>query len=126
MKKKYLILIIAIIIAIASVISVYIITRPKVLGNISNSYTEQTTTTSDISFSGEAGSRIKFSSRSDIISGDLDIVLYGSDGNEVYTLDKAKELETFFTLEHSDIYTLAAKCNNFIGKYKIVVYIMPD
>lgn len=123
MKKS---LIIVIIIVIVSAISIYLITRPKVLGNMSNSYSEQTTSTSDISFSGEAGDRIKFSFKSDLISGNLDMVLYDSVGNEVYTLDSAKELETFFTLERSDTYTLAAKCNEFIGEYKIVIYIMPD
>ena len=124
MKKKSLIIVI--IIAIVSVISIYLRTKPKVLGNMNNSYSEQITTTSDISFSGEAGDRIKFSFKSDIISGNLDMVLYDSVGNEVYTLDRAGALETFFTLERSDTYTLAAKCNNFIGEYKIVIYIMPD
>ena len=93
---------------------------------MNNSYSEQITTTSDISFSGKAGDRIKFSFKSEIISGDLDMVLYDSAGNEVYTLDRAGALETFFTLERSDTYTLAAKCNNFIGEYRIVIYIMPD
>ena len=88
MKKKSLIIVI--IIAIVSAISIYLITKPKVLGNMSNSYSEQVTTTSDISFSGEAGDRIKFSFKSEIISGDLDMVLYDSAGNEVYTLDRAR------------------------------------
>ncbi len=120
MKKSLII----IIFVIVSTISIYLITGPKVLGNISNSYSEKITTTSDISFSREAGDRIKFSFKSDIISGDLDIILYDSTGNEVYKLDKAKELETFFTLERSDTYTLAAKCNSFIGRYKIVIYVI--
>lgn len=60
---------------------------------MSNNYSEQTTITSGISFSGEAGNRIKFSFGSDIISGNLDMVLYDSAGNEVYSLDRAKALE---------------------------------
>ena len=120
MKKTSFIIVI--IIVVVSTISIHLITSPKVLGNMSKSYSEQITTTSDISFSGEAGDRIKFSFKSDIISGNLDMVLYDSVGNEVYTLDSAKALETFFTLERSDTYTLAAKCSNFIGDYKIVVY----
>ena len=60
-----------------------------------NSYTEQITTASDISFSGEAGERIKFSFRSNIVNGELNMVLYDSAGNAVYTLDEAKALETF-------------------------------
>ena len=92
------------VIAAVGIISVYLLTRP------------------DISFSGEAGGRIKFSFKSDIISGDLDIALYDSAGNEVYVLDRASELETFFTLERSDTYTLAAECNDFIGTYEIFLY----
>lgn len=120
---KKISLIIVIVIAVVSAVSVYLVTRPKVLGNMSNSYAEQTTTTSDISFSGEAGDRIKFSFRSDIVSGDLDLVLYDSAGKEVYTLDRAKALETFFTLEYSDTYTLIAECNKFVGKYKIFIFL---
>lgn len=103
-------------------ISTYLITRPKALGNMSHSYSEKITTTSNISFSGKAGERIKFSFRSNIVHGDLDITLYTSFGNEVYTLDKATELEAFFTLDNTDTYTLAAKCKDFIGKYEISVY----
>ena len=120
MKKTSFIIVIIII--IVSAISIHLITSPKVLGNMSKSYSEQITTTSDISFSGEAGDRIKFSFKSDIISGDLDIALYDSAGNEVYVLDRASELETFFTLERSDSYTLAAECNDFIGTYEIFLY----
>lgn len=119
---KKISLIIVIVIAVVSAVSIYLVTRPKVLGNMSNSYAEQTTTTSDISFSGEAGDRIKFSFRSDIVSGDLDLVMYDSAGKEVYTLDRAKALETFFTLEYSDTYTLKAECNKFVGKYKIFIF----
>lgn len=64
MKKTSFIIVI--IIVVVSAISIHLITSPKVLGNMSKSYSEQITTTSDISFSGEAGDRIKFSFKSDI------------------------------------------------------------
>lgn len=99
MKKKTII--IWIIIIAAAVIGIYLLTRPTVLGNMKNSYTEQITTASDISFSGEAGERIKFSFRSNIVNGELNMVLYDSAGNAVYTLDEAKALETFYTLDSS-------------------------
>ena len=120
MKKKTII--IWIIIIAAAVIGIYLLTRPTVLGNMKNSYTEQITTASDISFSGEAGERIKFSFRSNIVNGELNMVLYDSAGNVVYTLDEAKALETFYTLDSSGTYTLAAECKDFIGEYKIKVY----
>ena len=116
MKKKTIIIWIIIIAAV--VIGIYLLTRPTVLGSMKNSYTEQITTASDISFSGEA----KFSFRSNIVNGELNMVLYDSVGNEVYRLDEAKALETFFTLDSSGTYTLAAECKDFIGEYKIKVY----
>ena len=93
------------------------------LGNMSNEYSKQVTTSSDISFVGEAGNRIKFVLESNVISGNLDMTLYDSDGNAVYTLDNAKELATYFILERSTTYTLVAKCDNFVGTYKIFVYL---
>lgn len=120
MKKRSIT--IGIIAVIVVVISIYLLVRPKLLGNMNHSYTKETTTTSDISFSGDAGDKIKFSFQSNIENGDLDMFLYNSEGNVVYKLDRAKELVCYFTLDNSDTYTLAAKCNNFIGKYKIKVY----
>jgi len=120
MKKKYILT--GIIIVIIVIVSIYLLTRPDKIGNLNYNYSGQITRTSTISFSGEAGDRIKFSFRSDIKSGDLDIILYDSEGNEVYKLDRAKELETFFNLNNSDTYTLAAECHNFVGRYKVSVY----
>lgn len=88
---------------------------------MNHSYSEQTTLNSEISFSGESGDSIKFLFSSNIEHGNLDIVLYDSDGNMVYQLDKAKKLETFYTLDKAGIYTLTAKHSNFIGKYKIKI-----
>lgn len=119
MKKKYII--IGITAILAAVLSVWLLTRPKPLGNMNHAYSEPETSVSHISFSGEAGDRIKFSLRSRIESGDVDIVLYDSDGNEVYGLDRATELETFFDLSISGTYTLAAECNHFVGRYDVTV-----
>ncbi len=121
MKKKYIIS--CILVVAAGMISLYLLTRPTVLGNMSNEYSKQVTTTSDISFVGEAGNRIKFVFGSNVISGNLDMTLYDSDGNAVYTLDNAKELVTYYILERSSTYTLAAECDNFVGTYKIFAYL---
>ena len=123
MKKKYIILISFILAVTAGIIGVYLLTRPTVLGNMSNEYSKQDTTTSDISFAGEAGNKIKFVFESDVISGNLDMTLYDADGTAVYTLDNAKELVTYLILERSNTYTLVAKCDNFVGTYKIFVYL---
>lgn len=123
MKKKSVIGIgIIAIIVIAIVISGYLYFRPELLGNINHNYKEKTTIASSVSFSGKAGDRIKFSLRSNIKNGDLEIVLLDSTGNEVYELAKATALETFFTLNKEDSYTVAAECSDFIGSYSIKVY----
>lgn len=116
------IIIIAIIVVIVGTISVYLLTRPKLLGNMSHNCSEQTTATSNISFVGEAGDRIKFSLRSDVENGELIIILYDSAGSEVYMLDKAKELEAFYILSSADTYTLAAEYSSFVGSFNVRVY----
>ena len=123
MKKKYIILIISVFAVTAGIMGVYLLARPTVLGNMSNKYSKQVTTTSDISFTGEAGSRIKFVFKSDVMSGNLDMTLYDAAGNAVYTLDNAKELASYFRLERSGTYTLVASCDNFVGTYKVIVYL---
>ena len=122
MKKKSTIIGIGFLIVVF--ISLWLVNRPKTLGNMNQSYTEPVTNSSDISFLGEAGDKIKFSFASDIESGELDIVLYDSEENVVYELDRAKELETFYVLNNSDTYTytLAAEYSDFVGKFKIKVY----
>lgn len=92
------------------------------LGNINQDFTEPTTSTSNISFAGEENNKIKFSFRSNIESGELNIVLYDSNGNIAYELDKAKALETYFTFNKTDTYTLKAEYVDFVGDYEIVVY----
>ncbi|MEY8403739.1 hypothetical protein AALA54_10425 [Oscillospiraceae bacterium 44-34] len=123
MKRKSIILIILVLAVTAGITGVYWLARPTVLGNMSSRYSEQVTTASDISFTGEAGSRIKFVFKSDVLSGNLDVTLYDAAGKAVYTLDNAKELAAYYTLERSGTYTLAASCDQFVGAYKVIVYL---
>ena len=120
MKKKGIIATVIVLIVVTA--GVYLLSRPKPLGSMHNSYSEQTTAVSDISFFGDANQRIRFSFRSDIVCGELDIILSDSAGNEVYMLDQAGALEKLLTLDSSDTYTLTAKCTNFVGKYEVSVY----
>ena len=118
MKKKTIIVAVLIII----LLSIWFFNRPETLGNITQSFDEPTTNISTITFSGEANERIKFSFRSNVEVGELNIILYDSNGNMVYELDKAKALETYFTFEKTDTYTLKAEYTGFVGKYEIKVY----
>ena len=120
MKKKGII--IGGIAVILVVLSVFYFIRPEVLGNMNQNFAEPTTSTSNISFEGEENNKIKFSFRSNVESGELNIILYDSNGNSVYELDKAKALETYFTFDKTDTYTLKAEYVDFVGNYKISVY----
>lgn len=120
MKKKNMILTLAVIIVVS--LSVWFFTRPEALGNITQTFSEPTSNTSNISFSGEINERIKFSFRSDVETGELNIVLYDSNGNIVYELDEARALETYFTFEKTDTYTLKVEYIDFVGNYEVKVY----
>lgn len=96
--------------------------QPQPLGNMGRSYEVPTMDRSTFSFSREAGERIRFVFMSDVKSGNLDIVLYDSQGTAVYKLDQAKRLSLPYTLDRADTYTLAAECTDFVGSFRIVVY----
>lgn len=49
--------------------------------------------------------------------GGLNVVLYDPTGNLIYELDKAKALETYFTFDKTDTYTLKAEYVDFVGNY---------
>ena len=120
MKKKIIITGITIITFV--ILAIFLLIRPQSLGNMKNRFAEETTTTSNISFSGKSGDILRFSFQSEIKAGDLNIFLYDSTGNAVYKLGHAKSLKCFFTLNDSDTYTLAAECSDFVGSYNIKVY----
>ena len=120
MKKKNIAICIVVIAVV--LISAWLVFRPKALGNINHSYTEPTTSNSNFSFSGETGERIKISFASDIRSGDLNIILYDSNKNTVYELDKAKELVTYYTFDNTGTYILTAEYTDFVGNFKVKVY----
>jgi len=119
MKKRNIILLV---VFALTLLILWIFNRPESLGNITQKFNEAATSSANITFSGEANERIKFSFKSNIESGELDIILYDSTGNVVYELDKAKELETYFTFEKTDTYILKAEYVDFVGEYKVEVY----
>lgn len=121
MKKRNVILgVLAIVMILITII--YLKNSPKLLGEMNYMSTEQINKTSEFSFSGEKDDTIKFSFSSNIESGDLDVILYDSKGNKVYELDRARKMQTFFTLNDSDNYTLVADCKDFTGKFSVKVF----
>ncbi len=121
MKKKNIVICIVVVVVLAGM---WLLFRPKALGNMNRSCAEATTSRSNFSFSGEADKKIKISVASDIKSGDLDIFLYDSSENIVYELDKGKDLVTYYTFSKTDTYILAAEYTDFIGNFKVEVYPM--
>lgn len=72
MKKKYKIMVMIGVIAIAIVLSIWMYIRPEALGNINLTCSEPVTSISTITFQGEAEDNTKFSLSSNIKNGDLD------------------------------------------------------
>jgi len=120
MKRK--VIVFAILILAAVLLGCCFIGRSESLGNMTRQFREPATGASSISFAGEANEKIKLSFTSNIEAGKLDIVLYDSGGSVVYELDKAKALETYYTFDKEDMYTLMAEYEEFVGDYKIAVY----
>lgn len=121
MKKKSVVICIVAAVVLAGM---WLLFRPKALGNINHSYAEATTSSSNFSFSGEANGKIKISFASDIKNGNLDIFLYDSSENIVYKLDKAKNLVTYYTFSKTDTYILTAEYTDFVGNFNVAVYPM--
>ncbi len=121
-KKFAVVSVLAALVLVSAATGIYLLAAPKALGNIKYRSTKPTTSASSVSFTGQAGERIRFSLRSTVQKGELHIVLCDSNGKTVYTLDKARELETFTNLPQSDTYTLTTTYTNFIGQYDISAY----
>jgi len=120
MKRKAIVF--AILILAAVLLVFYFVSRPENLGNMARHFREPATGNASICFAGEANEEIKLSFESNVEAGELDIFLCDSDGNVVYELDKAKALETYYTFDKTDSYTLVAEYTDFMGNYKIAVY----
>lgn len=120
MKKKILVIVIVVVLVLAGL---WLVARPKALGNMKHSYDTATTSSSDFSFAGQENEKIKFSFESNVESGDLVITLRDSSGNVVYELDDAKRLETFYTLNTTDTYMVVAEYKEFVGDFRVTVYL---
>lgn len=119
MKKKYKILAAA---ALAAAALLGLLLRPQVLGNINHASNQPETSVSAVSFSVEAGDKIKVSFASRLESGELHITLLDAGGTVLKELDQAKKLETFLTFDHAGLYTLKAEYTEFVGSFQVGVY----
>lgn len=121
MKKKNRSVGIIAIILIAAVVGYWLWNRPVALGNMNLAFTTPTTARSTFTFHGDEGDRIMFTFKSNVESGNLDIYLYDSQGNLVFTLYHGGELQWPYDLEYTDTYTVAAEYSDFVGYFKLKV-----
>lgn len=123
MKKKYLTIAALGIGIVLAVTAIWLLSRHKILGNINHSFSssEPVTNTSTVTFFAKKGDRLRFYFVSNIEQGDLELVIYDSEGNLVEELDQAKELVTYLTMHYDDTYTLAAEYTDFAGSFKAEV-----
>lgn len=121
MDRKIKVLLFAATILVAAAAITFFSTRLNVLGNMSHRFNEAQTSSSDFSFTGSAGDRIKISLRTTVQGGTVDFILSDSAGTVVAELDRAKALETYVDLSYDDTYTLTAIYNGFIGKFSAKV-----
>ena len=92
------------------------------MGNINGSYSEPETSGSEVSFFAAAGRKLRIVLNSDVKGGELDIEVYNSDVEKVFTVDNGNELVTYFTPEKDDAYTVRAELTDFTGSFDLTVY----
>ena len=120
MKKKIAVISISSAVLLGAVLTTVILMKNKPLGNISMSVPvgEAKTASSEISFRGNSGDRIRISLNTNVKSGAVNFVLYNSKGGVVENFGTAKAYRGFVNLEIDDTYTLAAEYADFEGDFK--------
>lgn len=120
MKKKIAVISISSAVLLGAVLTTVILMRNKSLGNISISVPigEAKTASSEISFKGNNGDRVRISLSTNVKSGTVNFVLYNSKGGVVENFVTAKAYSGFVALEIDDTYTLAAEYADFEGDFK--------
>ena len=119
MKRKTVVLLSSAVLLGAALTTV-ILMRNKPLGNISMSVPggKPETSSSEVSFKGNSGDRVRVSLSTDVKSGTVVFVLYNSKGGVVENLGTAKAYRGFVDLDIDDTYTLAAEYTDFTGSFK--------
>ena len=124
MKKKIAVISISSAVLLGAVLTTVILMKNKPLGNISMSVPVgipdgvAKTASSEVSFKGSSGDRIRISLSTNVKSGAVNFVLYNSKGGVVENFGTAKAYRGFVDLEIDDTYTLAAEYADFEGDFK--------
>ena len=100
-----------------ALLGLWLLTRPSPLCNMRRVCSQPETSVSQVSFSGEAGGRIKCTFSTHIKSGTVDFILYDEEGAVIEEFDRADALVTFLTLPDTRTYTLEADYTDFAGNF---------
>ena len=119
MKRKTIVMLSSAVL-LGAALTAAVLMKSKPLGNISMSVPvgEAKTASSEISFKGTGGDRIRISLSTDVKSGTVVFVLYNSKGGVVENFGTAKAYRGFVDLDVDDTYTLAAEYADFAGSFK--------
>ena len=119
MKRKTIVMLSSAVL-LGAALTAAVLMKSKPLGNIGMSVPvgEAKTASSEISFKGNSGDRIRISLSTDVKSGTVVFVLYNSKGGVVENFGTAKAYRGFVDLDVDDTYTLAAEYADFAGSFK--------
>ena len=118
MKKEIIAISAAVLLGAA--LTAAVLMKSKPLGNIGMSIPggKPETSSSEVSFKGTGGDRVRVSLSTDVKSGTVVFVLYNSKGGVVENFGTAKAYRGFVDLDVDDTYTLAAEYADFAGSFK--------
>lgn len=116
MRKKTVIIGVAVVLAAA--LGLWILLRPKALGNISRSCDLPESGLSRISFPAEAGERFRVSFTTQAQAGTVALAIRDAQGDLVESLGQARRLEVWVVLPEKGVYTLEAEYEEFVGQFQ--------
>ena len=107
---------------IAVLLAVWLLTRPRPLAELHQTFSSPETSTASVSFPAKAGEsvRVRISTRTE--SGVMEVTLLDEAGTAVYSFGSAKYQERRLTLPEDGVYTLEAQFKGFTGGGEALVY----
>ncbi|MDE7220176.1 MAG: hypothetical protein K2O45_11230, partial [Oscillospiraceae bacterium] len=98
-----------------ALLGLWLLTRPSPLCNMRRACSQPETSVSQVSFSGEAGGRIKCTFSTHIKSGTVDFILYDEEGAVIEEFDRADALGTWLSMQYSRTYRREAASTPLTG-----------
>ena len=106
----------------ALLLGLWLLTSPRPVCSMHRACPQPETNIANVSFSGEAGGRIKCAISTHAESGTVDFFLYDGNGAIVKEFDRADALTICLPLAQSQTYTLEAAYKDFTGTFSAAIY----